>query len=106
MAIEIPGYSSSYVSTNEGSNVLVGRTEPTAAQKATGSQQSAETVTLSDFAQQLRGLNNSLGSVPVVDIQRVEQVKKSLLNGSYDFNPDRVAGKYIQFETGRSSLIK
>ena len=91
MAIEIPGLLPPYAPANESSNVLVGRTEPTVAQKTTGSQQGAETVTLSDFAQQLRSLNSSLGSIPVVDIQRVEQVKQSLLNGSYDFNSDRVA---------------
>lgn len=103
MAIEITGLSSSYTQTSsESSKVLVGRTEPTAAQKATGSPQTAETVTLSEFAQQLHGLKSSLGSVPVVDIQRIEQVKQSLINGSYDFNSDRVAAKYMQFETRRS----
>jgi len=100
MAIEITGIATSHTQTSsESSNVLVARTEPTVAQKATGSLQTAETVTLSDFAQQLRSLHSGLGSVPVVDIQRVEQVKKSLNNGSYDFNPDRVAAKFVKLET-------
>jgi len=100
MAIEITGLTSSSAQTSgESSNVLVARTEPTAAQKATGSPQTAETVTLSDFAQQLRSLHSGLGSVPVVDTQRVEQVKQSLINGSYDFNSDRVATKFVQLET-------
>jgi len=100
MAIELAGLTSTCAQTSgESSNVLVARTEPTAAQQATGSSQTAETVTLSDFAQQLRSLQSNLGSVPVVDTQRVEQVKQSLINGSYDFNSDRVAAKYLQFET-------
>lgn len=100
MAIEITGLAPSAAhTTSENSNVLVARTEPTAAQKATGSLNTAETVTLSDFAQQLRTLESSLGSVPVVDTQRVEQVKQSLVNGSYDFNSDRVAAKFMSLET-------
>jgi negative regulator of flagellin synthesis FlgM len=100
MAIEITGLTSSGTPTSsETSNVLVARTEPTVAQQATGGAQTAETVTLSDFAQQLRSLQQNLGSVPVVDTQRVEQVKQSLINGSYEFNSDRVAAKYLQFET-------
>ena len=100
MAIQITGIALAGVPTSaENSNVLVARTEPTAVQKETGSPQTAETVTLSDFAQQLRSLENHLGAVPVVDTQRVEQVKQSLLNGNYDFNAERVAAKFLQLET-------
>lgn len=100
MAIEITGLPTSSVQTKPASsNVLVARTEPTPAQQATGSLNSAETVTLSDFAQQLRHLENSLGTVPVLDTQRVEHVKQALVNGSYDFNSDRVAAKFLYLET-------
>ena len=100
MAIQITGLTTAGVQTGgESSNVLVARTEPTAVQKETGRSQTAETVTLSDFAQQLRSLENHLGAVPVVDTQRVEQVKQSLLNGNYDFNAERVAAKFLQLET-------
>ena len=100
MAIEITGLpSSGSLNKSENSNVLVARTEPTAAQQATGSPQTAETVTLSDFAQQLRSLESILGALPVVDTQRVEQVKQALLDGSYDFSSERVAARFFQFET-------
>lgn len=101
MAIEITGLASSSCTptSSESSAVLVARNEPTAAQKQSGSVQTCETITLSDFAQQLRSLESSLGSVPVVDIQRVEEIKQSLLKGTYDFNADRVAAKYLLLET-------
>ncbi len=99
MAIEITGFPSPRAqNSGENSNVLVARTEPTAAQQATGSSQTAETVTLSDFAQQLRSLMSSVSAVPVVDTQRVEQVKQSLINGSDDFNAERVAAKFLRLE--------
>lgn len=100
MAIQITGIALTGGPTSaENSNVLVARTEPTAVQKEAGRPQTAETVTLSDFAQQLRSLESHLNAVPVVDTQRVEQVKQSLLNGNYDFNAERVAAKFLQLET-------
>lgn len=100
MAIEITGLPFlGAVNSSEGSNVLVARTEPTAAQQETGRPQTAETVTLSDFAQQLRSMENNLGALPVVDTQRVEQVKQALQDGSYDFSSELVAAKFFQFET-------
>jgi len=100
MAIELIGLAlSSAQKGGESTNEPVVRTEPTVAQKETGSSHSAETVTLSDVVQQLRSLESSLSALPVVDTQRVEQVRLSLSNDNYDFNPDRVASKFFQFET-------
>lgn len=100
MAIEISGLAVTGAQTrNENSTAQVARTEPSVAQKATGSTPTAETITLSDIAQQLRGLVNSLESAPVVDTQRVEQVKQSLINGSYDFSAERIATRMIRLES-------
>lgn len=99
MAIEITGLPfSGALNSAEGSNVPVARTAPTAVQQTTGNPQTAETVTLSDFAQQLRNLESNLSTLPVVDAQRVEQVRQALLDGSYDFSSERVAAKFLQFE--------
>jgi negative regulator of flagellin synthesis FlgM len=100
MAIELTGLaSSSAQKSGESTNEPAVRTEPTIAQKETGDSHSAETITLSDVVQQLRSLESSLSALPVVDTQRVEQVRLSLINDIYDFNPDRVASKFLQFET-------
>lgn len=100
MAIEITGAAVSGVPTrSENSTAQVARTEPTVAQKETGSTHTAETVTLSDIAQQLRGLVSSVGAVPVVDTQRVEQLKQSLINGSYEFSSQRIAARMIRLES-------
>ena len=100
MAIELIGLaSSSAKKSSESTSEPAVRTEPTVAQKEVGSSHSAETVTLSDVVLQLRSLESSLSALPVVDAQRVEQVRLSLTNDNYDFNPERVASKFLQFET-------
>jgi negative regulator of flagellin synthesis FlgM len=56
-------------------------------------------VSLTDTASRLRGLENTLARLPVIDSQRVEEVARSLADGSFTFDADRVAGKLLQFES-------
>ena len=99
MPIEITGLSSSSAQTScEPSQVTVARNEATVAQQETGRPMTTETVTLTDLAQQLRSIEQSLASQPVVDSQRVEVVTESLRNGDYDFSAERVAEKFMRFE--------
>ncbi len=100
MTIEITGLATPATPvSSENTGGLTARTEPAPLQKSTGKGQVIETVTLSEFAKQIRELENSIASVPVVDSLRVEQIKQSLKDGSYDFDSGRVAIKYLQFET-------
>lgn len=46
----------------------------------------------------LREMTKAVADIPVVDAQRVALVRKALLEGSYKVDPERVAGKLIQFE--------
>ena len=100
MPIENTGIASTDLKTSsEGSQVTVARTEPTVSQQETGKSSTSETVTLTDTAQQLRSLENKLSALPTVDIQRVENVKKALAEGSYEFDSNRAAEKFLQLET-------
>lgn len=99
MPIDINGLSAAYGQV--GSNtppVTVARNEATVAQQETGRPLTTETVTLTDMAQQLRSIEQNLASQPVVDSQRIEVIQQSLLDGHYDFNAERVADKFINFE--------
>ncbi|HFE36907.1 MAG TPA: flagellar biosynthesis anti-sigma factor FlgM [Gammaproteobacteria bacterium] len=58
----------------------------------------ADTVSLTGTASQLRALEQQLASLPVVDVQRVDSVKREISNGSYEINPPRIADKMIQME--------
>lgn len=100
MPIDINGLSAAYGQVgNPASPVTVARNEATVAQQETGRPLTTETVTLSDVAQQLRSIEQTLASQPVVDSQRVEVIQQSLLDGQYDFSAERVADKFISFES-------
>lgn len=99
MPIEITGMSSSCTQAScESPQVSVARSEPTVAQQETGRPLTTETVTLSDTAQQLRSIVQTLASQPVVDSQRVDVVKQALVNGTYDLRAEIVAEKFISIE--------
>ena len=58
----------------------------------------SDQVNLTPTAQQLRGLEEQIANLPVVDAQRVNAVKEALANGSYEINSDRIAGKMMDLE--------
>lgn len=60
----------------------------------------ADTVSLTDTAARLKELEMGLASQPVVDTQRVQSVQSSINDGTFEVDPDSVAEKMIEFETG------
>ena len=60
---------------------------------------SSDSVNLTGTASQLRSLEQQLASLPVVDVQRVDSVKREISNGSFEIDPPRIADKMIQMET-------
>jgi negative regulator of flagellin synthesis FlgM len=96
MPIEITGQSLVQSSSNRDTpQVQVGRQQATAAQQQTGQPSTQDTVSLSDAVNVLKKLESVLAKLPVIDSQRVEDVKKSLSTGSFEFNPVRTAGKFL-----------
>ena len=59
----------------------------------------SDTVSLTGTASQLRSLEQHLASLPVVDIQRVDSVKREISNGTFEIDPPRIADKMIQIES-------
>lgn len=60
----------------------------------------SDSLNLTDKATQLQALEAQIANLPVVDPQRVEDVQHSLATGSYQPEPQEVADKMIEFETG------
>ncbi len=58
-----------------------------------------DTINLTDTAAYLRKLENTLSTLPVVDIQRTEGIKKALADGLFIIDPARVADKLLRFES-------
>lgn len=58
----------------------------------------SDEVSFSEGASKLRELEGSLRSVPVVDTERVDAVKKAVDEGTYEVNHARIADKMMKFE--------
>ena len=73
--------------------------EKTAQDSAAGrSRASGDTVELTSGAQLLERLEKSLDALPVVDSQRVDEIKAAIENGNYDIDADAIADAMIRFE--------
>ncbi len=99
MSIKITDLTPSQVQGATDETQLKQAVEQPSAQQESGKSSTSDTVSLSDNAVQLGKLGNSVASSPVVDAQRVEQVKQAIENGNYEVDPARVAEKLMQFES-------
>jgi len=99
MSIDINGISSSARVHSPADESLVKQQAQQATSTETGKSSTADTVSISDNAAQLGKMGNASDAVPVVDMQRVEQVKQAINNGNYEVDPKKIADKMMQFES-------
>jgi len=101
MSIDINGLSAPKVQAPTDDSRLKQSVEQQQAKTETGQSSTSDTVSLSDNAVQLGKLNNSAIAIsaPVVDTQRVEQIKQAIENGTYEVNAKKVADRLMQFES-------
>lgn len=99
MSIEINGIPPSKVASSADDSQVKQTVEQAPTQQESGKSTTADTVSLSENAVQLGKLDNNAVSTPVVDAQRVEQVKQAIKDGSYEVDPAKIADKLMQFES-------
>lgn len=109
MAIDFNRPNSAVNPANSGRSSSVQNTErpavqqtPAEASKSAGSAAaSGESVQLSPEAQRLQQTTEKLNQQPVVDQERVAQIKQAIADGSYQVDAQRVASKLLTFESQR-----
>jgi negative regulator of flagellin synthesis FlgM len=99
MSIEINSGSPAKAASSTDDSQVKKTLEQPSAQQESGKSSTTDTVSLSDSAVKLGKLENTVAATPVVDTQRVEQVKQAIEDGSYTVDPARVAEKLMQFES-------
>lgn len=99
MSIDINGISPAKVQGPQADNQSKQAVEQQPTQPETGKSSTADTVSLSDNAVSLGKIDNTAASAPVIDAQRVEQVKQAISDGSYKVDSEKVADKLMQFES-------
>ncbi len=57
-----------------------------------------DSVNLTHSAMRIKSLEAQIARLPIVDTQKVEQVKNSISEGTFEFDSTRVAEKLINFE--------
>ncbi len=99
MSIDINGISSPKVQGLVDDKQLKQSAEQPQVKPESAQSSMADTVSLSDNAVRLGKLDNSVVAAPVVDTQRVEQVKQAISDGTYEVDATKIADKLMQFES-------
>ena len=62
----------------------------------------SDTVTVTQQAERLQQLEQTLADAPAIDEQRVAEIRQALANGQYRVDADRIAEKLMKLEQGLS----
>ena len=57
-----------------------------------------DSVNLTDSAMRFKALEEKINRLPIIDTQKVEQIKNSIIDGTFEFNSERIAEKMLKFE--------
>ncbi len=71
---------------------------PNAAQQESGTPTTGDTVSLTETAARMQQLSSELSNQPVIDNDRVAELRKAIESGTYQVDSQRIAGKMIDLE--------
>lgn len=86
----------------KGPEVRTDRERAPQAQERNAAPLAADTLSLTETSARVRELQGQVSSLPVVDNQRVQEIKQAIAQGSYAIDPARVAEKMVSLEVALS----
>ncbi len=98
MSSDIKGVSESLSQVSEIASKARSAQSVDPSQRTSGVESATDAVSFTETASRMRELEGSLRSVPVVDTQRVNEVKQAVADGTYEVSAARIAEKMIKFE--------
>ncbi len=102
MPIEITGLPTTQpTSINEGQTTRT-RTDhknPDQSKNESETPSQVDTVLFTETATQLQAMESEIVNVPVVDMERVEEIQRLISNGKYEIDTNHLAEKLLRFET-------
>ena len=100
MAIQITGYTGGIIQNGNGSKQIeTDHNQPGSRSNSAAKSSTGDTVSLTSISKQLKGLEESIAELPVVDTQRVESIKAAIDNGTFEIEPTQLATKMLAFES-------
>lgn len=102
MAREIDALAAGIAKTpTKGPEVRAEREQPQRAQDKSATPVPSDTLSLTETSARVKELQQRVATAPVVNAQRVHEIKQALASGSYAIDPVRVADKLARFEITR-----
>ncbi|AXQ15276.1 flagellar biosynthesis anti-sigma factor FlgM [Shewanella algae] len=68
--------------------------------------QKADSVVVSQQAQQLQGVQSKMVSLPEIDQKKITEIKLAIAEGRYKVDPEKLAANISQFESELNELNK
>lgn len=104
MVNEVNGASHSVIqslSHNQKSEQTSNQNNTSSSSRSTASESSSSStdVSLTSTGELLNRLETQIKSEPVVDTQRVNQIRAAILDGTYQVDSSKIADKFMQFES-------
>ena len=100
MSIEITGQPATAVGNNVGgAEVAPSSANATNPQAQNAGQTATDQITITTSAVNMQKAESALKAVPVVDTDRVEQLRLAIKNGEYEVDPAKIAEKFISLES-------
>lgn len=103
MPIEINGQPGNGQVQNQQRNEQTGNSavRPAASEEQTNSNNTrgSDSVSLTDSAARLQSIQARLANVPIVDSQRVDNIRQALNDGGYQIDSNTIADRLLAFES-------